>query len=406
MRKQLISMLAIVLYLVPGFVRGQELASTTRAEHKSVLPPPRPGDNGPSLAQTAQSVRESLTSHGSLEYRQTSSVLKGVSFHNSYSIPQVQADPSTCMLRIKEAIATQIELAEGVTYNENGKAISGADLNRSRTVESTASLRDVAWVTVEPAKTLWERAAAENGQSITITLDPPVYLLTLKSPNSNAFTFHENYQVGLQPGQTHSAENHNYLTFASEEAANRAARALIRAAELCGGGRAAVEATPAIGGPTLEITANFIQKKLNDQGPVNVVVYVHDDATDKNWSNQVRFEVSNVNVDPADCKLAYHWNMSTNQANPSSLNLGFYFKNVSKIAVTTLDQRIKDNNTERGRPSYSNRVEPSVFDLAVYLKDKTVLDFNFFDEELADRVAKAMLHSVELCGGGQEKEPF
>jgi hypothetical protein len=30
----------------------------------------------------------------------------------------------------------------------------------------------------------------------------------------------------------------------------------------------------------------------------------------------------------------------------------------------------------------------------------------FFDEQLANRVAKALVHAVELCGGGTKPEPF
>jgi alpha-D-ribose 1-methylphosphonate 5-phosphate C-P lyase len=34
------------------------------------------------------------------------------------------------------------------------------------------------------------------------------------------------------------------------------------------------------------------------------------------------------------------------------------------------------------------------------------INFNFLDEDTANRVAKAMLHAVELCGGGSKPEPF
>ena len=30
----------------------------------------------------------------------------------------------------------------------------------------------------------------------------------------------------------------------------------------------------------------------------------------------------------------------------------------------------------------------------------------FFDEQLANRVANAMVYAVELCGGGSKPEPF
>jgi hypothetical protein len=30
----------------------------------------------------------------------------------------------------------------------------------------------------------------------------------------------------------------------------------------------------------------------------------------------------------------------------------------------------------------------------------------FLDEDVANRTAKAMVHAVELCGGGSKPEPF
>lgn len=38
--------------------------------------------------------------------------------------------------------------------------------------------------------------------------------------------------------------------------------------------------------------------------------------------------------------------------------------------------------------------------------DPSSYDFYFHDEETANRVAKALVHAVELCGGGSQPEPF
>ncbi len=34
------------------------------------------------------------------------------------------------------------------------------------------------------------------------------------------------------------------------------------------------------------------------------------------------------------------------------------------------------------------------------------MTWSFRDEETANRVAKAMVHAAELCGGGRKPEPF
>jgi hypothetical protein len=35
-----------------------------------------------------------------------------------------------------------------------------------------------------------------------------------------------------------------------------------------------------------------------------------------------------------------------------------------------------------------------------------VFTLHFRDEEMAGRVAKAMIHAIDLCGGGSPPEPF
>jgi len=49
-------------------------------------------------------------------------------------------------------------------------------------------------------------------------------------------------------------------------------------------------------------------------------------------------------------------------------------------------------------------ITPVVHELEVRLTDGKRYGFLFYEEEMAHRVAKAMLHAVGLCGGG--KEPF
>lgn len=40
------------------------------------------------------------------------------------------------------------------------------------------------------------------------------------------------------------------------------------------------------------------------------------------------------------------------------------------------------------------------------LPDRVLKTWLFRDEDTANRVAKALVHAVELCGGGSEHEPF
>jgi len=163
---------------------------------------------------------------------------------------------------------------------------------------------------------------------------------------------------------------------------------------------------PADAGPSLEVTMNFIQEKLNTVGPVSYVAKVHDNASNQDWSSQFQAEATEVVANPKACQINYHWKGTRDgqllQDQPNSVEL----KTVSKLSVMSREQNLKDE-TAASHPSYAIKVEPPVFILKIQKKDKTSNTFSFTDEQLANRIAKAMTHAVELCGGGgEEKEPF
>jgi hypothetical protein len=49
---------------------------------------------------------------------------------------------------------------------------------------------------------------------------------------------------------------------------------------------------------------------------------------------------------------------------------------------------------------------PDIYVLNVKLPRGIDHSIRFYEQEMADRVAKALLHAVELCGGGPKPEPF
>jgi hypothetical protein len=171
---------------------------------------------------------------------------------------------------------------------------------------------------------------------------------------------------------------------------------------------------PADEGPSLEVTMKFIQDKLNDIGPVNFVMYLHDDINSSDGKGQNRIEVSNVVTNPTACRIDYHWRRKEEQngkviANEDS-DVWFLLKVVQDIAVMPMEQVQKSLAAAAGHPSWSFRVDPAVYVLEVRRTDtkgtKGINAFAFFDEQLANRVAQAIVHAVELCGGGSTPEPF
>jgi hypothetical protein len=161
---------------------------------------------------------------------------------------------------------------------------------------------------------------------------------------------------------------------------------------------------PADDGPSLEITMKFIQDKLNDIGPVNYVIYYHDNEVGNDWTAHQKSELTNAVADPSACRISYH--VKETGEVPYDSNDQFSLENVKNIAVMSLEQRKKQISTAMGHPSWKPTVDPPVFLVDVRRTDVRWSNaFAFFDEELANRVAKALLRAVELCGGGN-KEPF
>lgn len=151
-------------------------------------------------------------------------------------------------------------------------------------------------------------------------------------------------------------------------------------------------------GPTLDVTMKFIQDKLNDIGTINFKIFwqtTNGVSENNNWSIQV----SNVVVDPAHCSVQYHWN-SLFPNSDYVLNL----KDVEEIKVVTPFIEVGNGAVSPSAVHSTITTDPALT-AVVLIQPHGKHAFPFTDPEIADRVAKAFNHAVELCGGGN-KEPF
>jgi hypothetical protein len=213
------------------------LLSAPALAQTAVPPPPRPADSGPSLEATMQFIQDRMNNQGTVGYVYNLSNLQGATFRHYYSISGVVPDPSACTLRTTETSAVTIEVSPGTTYNEGGKPVTGDDLSRRNVETTTIRLREIESIRVESMQDVVNRQNAENAHpEVTVSFVPTVYYLTLVS-SKPVFTFHSIYTVGRQPAkEVDYPFKADYLTFRDEETANRLAKALTHAVELCGGG--------------------------------------------------------------------------------------------------------------------------------------------------------------------------
>lgn len=158
---------------------------------------------------------------------------------------------------------------------------------------------------------------------------------------------------------------------------------------------------PADSGPSLAVTMRFIQEKLSEQGKVNFAVYIHDNADGNDWIVPHTLEISSVVPEPEACILSYHFKLSSNGGAFEDMAP---FKDVQDIIIQPTEQVLTEVGSKAGHTTWSYKSDPPVFALRVRRKIH-INEFDFTDEDMANRVAKAMVHAVELCGGGNN-DPF
>jgi hypothetical protein len=184
-------------------------------------------------------------------------------------------------------------------------------------------------------------------------------------------------------------------------------------------------------GPSLEATMKFIQDQLNGQGNVSTIHTIHDSLKGEDsgpW--KYSWEISDVAPDIQGCQMSWrevHIWPNRYWSNWDS-RLSLPLRDVSRLDVLPLRDHYNRGAAKRGQPEHVSDVNPEVYAAVVYMsqgksvlarihksqgeKDPTDEDvrwtdvqIQFREEQLAQRVAKALVHAVELCGGGN-KDPF
>jgi hypothetical protein len=154
-------------------------------------------------------------------------------------------------------------------------------------------------------------------------------------------------------------------------------------------------------GPSLADTMKFIEDKLNSIGSVNYIGYAHDNLIGNEWANKFGAQATNVRADVAACQIDFHWRVTRDDQVVQELDAWFSLRAVDEVTVKTREQNLKELNAKAGHPEWTTRVDPPAFVVAVALRNGES-SFILYDESSANRIAKAIVRAVELCGGGDE----
>ena len=148
---------------------------------------------------------------------------------------------------------------------------------------------------------------------------------------------------------------------------------------------------------------NFVRDSSNAQGQINYVSYAHDSAKEKDWTTTLSRELRIGNIQ--NCDFGYHIKATRNGQVTRDADIVFSLRDVQDVIVETLDEVFKASYIQEGHLTISNRVEPRVFAVLLRRPGNVLNEIDFREEELANRVAKALAHAVDLCGGAKKKEP-
>jgi hypothetical protein len=164
---------------------------------------------------------------------------------------------------------------------------------------------------------------------------------------------------------------------------------------------------PADEGPSLEVTMKFIQDKLSEVGTVNFAGYVHDSARNEDGVQKFSSTTSNIVANPGACSITYHRLVINNGRKEHNENVFINLRDVKSIAVLPDEQDWQMYLVKTGDTTKTVKDVPDIYVLNIKLPRGVDYSIRFYEQEMADRIAKALVHAVELCGGGSsQQEPF
>jgi hypothetical protein len=204
---------------------------------QSAPPPVAPAESGPTLAATMQYIQEKLSEQGKVGWAETFSNRPGWTQREFVIHSDVMADPAACALYTTGTVDIIVDLPQGKTFSIGGKPVTADDLRTHIVEMDTFFFKQIEKVTVEKQQDMANQAFVEAAHpEITVTVTPPVFAVKLWASTA-VFSSHTSTTKGNQPPvEKDAATKTNGLFFRDEDTANRVAKAMTHAMQLCGGG--------------------------------------------------------------------------------------------------------------------------------------------------------------------------
>jgi hypothetical protein len=377
-------------------VLATPLFTSLALAQQNVPPPPKPADDGSSIAGLMKNIKDlldsSLVQRITVQYVPSDSSQARTSAY-TLAYTQVALDPQTCDFRYHLSVATDGNLSKDSGFDVPLRALTYSGVDVSPEVDTFPNV----W----PNASIFPGAVSVNPY-YAVTVSPAVFDVNLLSSSGP----HE-------------------LLVADEQHANRLASELVHAITLC-----AAESTrlpgPSDGTPTLAETMKVIQEKLHEQGSLQFTEtrpgwhYRDPDVPDEpptRYSHS--YNLLGVVADPRSCRITVHsktlvqWTNSlgslrqvdgtwtpgpsVQKSTTTDEYINASLRDVKKISVQSWDDAFKEVGIT---------TMPQEFTINVSLGLKRHFPIFMEDEDLANRVARALNHAAEVCTPDGTPDPF
>ncbi len=151
--------------------------------------------------------------------------------------------------------------------------------------------------------------------------------------------------------------------------------------------------------PSLDVTLGFIRDQVAEQGQLAYASTTRDPATSQTWDNQFTVEASTVTSDDNACTLGFHWHSTVDGKPAQDLDTTISFKIVTSVSISSMDDDVARLNAAGGHAGWVSQMRPPVWVLLLHKSNGHTNTMDFRDRDMAERVAKAIRHAAELCGG-------
>ena len=162
--------------------------------------------------------------------------------------------------------------------------------------------------------------------------------------------------------------------------------------------------------PAGEVTAStslsdilaLIQSTLIAQGPVAFEGFAHDSDPPpgkmSDWTYTKRMEYTDISLDPADCRLNFHFKLYVNGDVSDDKDAGVPLREVTTIKTAPETDFLQIRDAQAGHPTYSSRLQPVIYDVDVVRGDGGVNEFSFYSLDTAHRFANLFQAAAQRCG--------